>query len=200
MKCAKTALVSWLLVFLTACGSSSVVEDRYYSLVLATGNDSTTNDQSKGGQIVVGPIELPAYLSRQGLPIQSGNRIESAHHHLWAEPLEDAIGKALVRDLAKELAGVDVARDAGRWTSSAKCRVRVEFDAFHPTNDSKAVTSGRYWLVSGDSSQQRQFNLSRTLTRDGYAHAVDTLRGSLQALARQISDDIRQTPACADSP
>lgn len=188
--------VAILLLF--ACGSSPSVPDRYYSLVLA-GNDSTIedNDYAATARLIVGPIQLPSYLSESGLPMQVGpNRIESAHHHFWAEPLEEAIAKVLVREIARQSNGIDVERESGRYTPEGNCRLRVEFDAFHPMSESRAVASGRYWISSDDTSNRQSFSLTRALTSDGYAHAVDVLRGMLDTLAQQISNDVLRIPAC----
>jgi hypothetical protein len=124
------------------------------------------------------------------------NRIESANHHFWAEPLDAAIAKVLTQDIAERTDGIEVERESGRRTAEEDCRVRVEFDAFHPTNDSRVVSSGRYWISAENSSDNQAFSLSRTLTTDGYAHAVDVLRDTLKTLAQQISEDIQRNPAC----
>lgn len=186
------------ILLLSACGSSPALPDRYYSLVLA-GNDSTSedNDDAATARLIVGPIQLPSYLSESGLPMQVGpNRIESAHHHFWAEPLDEAIAKVLAGEIARQTNGIDVEHESGRFTPQGNCRLRVEFDAFHPMSESRAVASGRYWISSDDTSNRQAFSLTHALTLDGYAHAVDVLRGMLGALAQQISNDVLRTPAC----
>lgn len=191
------AFVGIALLQLIACGSGPVQQDRYYSLVLAATNADVPANEAASARLVVGPIELPSYLRNRGIAMQTGpNRIESANHHFWAEPLDEAIAKVLVQDIAKRVDGIAVERESGRWTPDADCRVRVEFDAFHPTSDSRVVSSGRYWILSGDSSETRTFGMSQTLTIDGYAHAVDALRSTLELLAQQIAGDVRGTPAC----
>lgn len=186
------------ILMLPACGSGPTIPDRYYSLVLAANDVAVVGDnESSTGHLIVGPVNLPDYLDERGLPMQVGpNRIESAHHHFWAEPLDEAIAKVLVRDIASRTSSIDVERESGRYTPAEDCRLRVEFDAFHPTNDSRVVTSGRYWISSEDGSSRQEFSLSRTLTMDGYAHAVDTLRDMLRTLAERISTDVQEQPAC----
>ncbi len=186
------------LAILAACGSAPPLPDRYYSLVLAADSGDVAGDEIANARLIVGPIELPSYLSKHGIAMQMGpNRIESANHHFWAEPLDEAIAKVLTRDIAERTDGIAVERESGRWTPSEDCRVRVEFDAFHPTNNSQVVMSGRYWISSENSSDSQEFSLSRSLTIDGYAHAVDVLRDTLAVLAQQISEDVQGEPACA---
>ncbi len=54
---------------------------------------------------------------------------------------------------------VQVERDA------AHCRVRIEFDKFHATSDSKVVTTGRYWLHRTNSSvvTKKEFNIVKRI-------------------------------------
>ena len=198
MRFARFPVFGFALVFFTACGSNPVVQDRYYSLVLAAEGVAVSGDDERArSRLIVGPIQLPSYLSTRRLPLQVGvNEIESANHHYWAEPLDEAIAKVLTRDIAVRTDGIDVEREAGRWTPENDCRVRLEFDAFHPTSDSRVLTSGRYWVSSEDTSRRHAFNLTRTLTMDGYAHAVDVLRDTLEVLADQISVNVRETSVC----
>jgi len=67
------------------------------------------------------------------------------------------------------------------------CRLRVEFDAFHPIQDGRVRASGRYWLAAGGTISRRHFDESATLEADGYAQAVDALRSLLDALSVQIA-------------
>ncbi|MDX1405354.1 MAG: ABC-type transport auxiliary lipoprotein family protein, partial [Woeseiaceae bacterium] len=119
------------------------------------------------------------------------NRIHTANHHLWAEPLDEAISKVLVRDIAELTMNVAVERDAGRWSRSADCRLRVEFDKFHATDRSTVVSSGRYWLLVGDRETRLGFDISERLTADGHANAVSALRQSLKTIATQMGETIR---------
>ena len=126
------------------------------------------------------------------------NRIESANHHFWAEPLDEAIAKVLVRDIAERTDQFVVERESGRWTTEADCRVRLEFDAFHPTHQSEVVASGRYWIVSEGEEERSEFSFSRRLNADGYANAVNELRSALETLANQIAGGVLASSACSD--
>lgn len=191
------AVVVWCGV--AACGSTPV-EDHYYSLVLAADDmPAVAAADNANAHLVVGPVELPDFLGQRGIAIQTGsNQVRTANHHFWAEPLEEAIAKVLVMDIAGFLSGVSVDRDAGRWTGPGDCRARIEFDKFHATSDSRVVASGRYWILSGEDIVRQEFAVSQTLSADGYAHAVTALRQSLGAVAEQISHTIENNSACTD--
>ena len=86
---------------LTAC-SSNPVADHYYSLVLAADDVMATDNAAVAtARLIVGPVQLPEYLDKRGLIIQiDSSQLQTANHHFWAEPLEEAISKVLVRDTA----------------------------------------------------------------------------------------------------
>jgi len=188
-----------ILCGLIACGSTPI-EDHYYSLVLAA-DDSAARAvvSSVNAHLLIGPVELPDFLDQRGIAIQTGsNQVRMANHHFWAEPLEEAIAKVLVRDIARTTSGVSVDRDAGRWSGPGDCRVRIEFDKFHATSDSRVVASGRYWVSSGEEIVRQEFAVSQTLSADGYAHAVAALRESLGMVAEKISATIENNTACTN--
>ena len=187
-----------VLLGLMACGLNPV-EDHYYSLVLAADDVmAPVRSEERKAQLIVGPIQLPEYLNRRGLAMQiDSNQIQTANHHFWAEPLEEAISKVLVRDIANLASGVTVDRDAGRWTDPGDCRLRIEFDKFHATDRSRVVSSGRYWISSADSDVRQEFDVTESISADGHAYAVAALRRSLGTLATQITDTIESNLQCS---
>jgi uncharacterized lipoprotein YmbA len=194
----RNSFVIVVVLGLIACGSNPV-EDRYYSLVLAADDVmAPVRTEEPKAHLIVGPIQLPDYLNRRGLAIQIDyNQIQTANHHFWAEPLEEAISKVLVRDIANLASGITVDRDAGRWTKSGDCRLRIEFDKFHATDRSRVVSSGRYWISSSGSDVRQEFEVTLTLSADGHANAVAALRRSLGTLATQITDTIESSSQCS---
>ena len=194
----RNSFVVIALLGLMACGSNPV-EDHYYSLVLAA-DDVMVPVGSEEGKVhlIVGPVQLPEYLDRRGIAMQiDANQIQTANHHFWAEPLEEAIAKVLVRDIANLASGLTVDRDAGRWTDSGDCRLRLEFDKFHATDRARVVSSGRYWVSSSDSDVRQEFEVTQTLSADGHAYAVAALRRSLGTLATQITATIESNSQCS---
>jgi uncharacterized lipoprotein YmbA len=200
MNHARTCFVVIVLFSLLACASKPV-EEHYYSLVLAADQANVpAKVDNAGGRLTVGPVHLPAYLNNRGMSIAVGaNQIRTANHHFWAEPLEEAISKVLVLDISRLLDNVAVERDAGRWTAAENCRLRLEFDRFHATDDSRVVSSGRYWVSSAQASVKGDFYTTRPLSADGYAHAVEVLRQSLSVLAVEIVGTIESNPLCSGS-
>ena len=162
--------------------------ERYYSLVLAGDTQHVERPTASAVRWVLAPIRLPAYLDTRSIALQTAaNRIESAHRHFWAEPLDEAIAKVLVSGVEHSLDSIAIEREAGRWTAASECRLRVEFDAFHPTRDGRVRVSGRYWISAGETMSRHSFDESDALEADGYAHVVDALRASLDSLSTQIA-------------
>ena len=200
MNHARTCFVAIVLFSLLACASKPV-EEHYYSLVLAADQANVpAKVDNAGARLTVGPVHLPAYLNNRGLSIAVGaNQIRTANHHFWAEPLEEAISKVLVLDISRLLDNVVVERDAGRWTDEGDCRLRLEFDRFHATDESSVISSGRYWVSSVEASVSREFHMTRSLSADGYGHAVETLRQSLGTLAAKIAATVESDQLCLGS-
>jgi uncharacterized lipoprotein YmbA len=186
-----------LFLSLTACASKTL-EDHYYSLVLAADPGAATVDAGETtGQLLIRPVMLPDYLDQRGLVIQLGsNKLQTANHHFWAEPLRDGISKVLVQDIAAGNVALAVDRDLGGRGPLASCYLDIEFDKFHATNNARVVSSGRFWIVSDDRRIRQEFDLSGELHADGYAHAVDALRGLLGEIADQISVEIEAEHLC----
>ncbi len=206
MKRIHTTALTGILVSLVACASDPA-QDHYYSLVLVPGNEAPVivadkAENNANPRMIVGPVQLARYLEQPGLPIQtSESQIQSARHHFWAEALDEAIAKVLVQDIGRHMDSVVVERDSGRWTQDGHCRVRVEFDRFHATNDSRVTASGRYWIHSTTTPAvtKKEFNIVRTLSADGYAHAVRQLRAILATLALEISERTDSESICTST-
>ena len=200
MNHARSCFVIVVLFTLVACAAKPV-EEHYYSLVLAA---DQANVPAKGdnteAHLIVGPVDLPAYLKNRAMSIAVGaNQIRTANHHFWAEPLDEAISKVLVLDISRSLGNVIVERDAGRWTAAGDCRLRLEFDRFHATDESSVISSGRFWVSSAEASVSREFHMTRSLSADGYGHAVETLRQSLGTLAAKIAATVESNQLCMGS-
>ena len=182
---------------LAACGSSPTIEDTYFSLVLEAADEPTTENGDAELTLRLTNVSLPEFLLRRNLAIQTGgNEIKAANHHYWAEPLDEAIAKVLVRDIEAANQGIAV----HRYNGSGDCELAIEFDRFHASADGRVLVSGRYWLAASEPTRHA-FDVSRPLDGQGYGAAVTSLRASLGTLGAEIAGSIAQTGACkpADS-
>ena len=189
--------IGWALlaICLAGCAATALPEDSFYSLVLEAADEGAVEAVNDAEiRVDLARIDLPAFLNTRAMALQTGpNQVEVANHHFWAEPLEEAIGKVLVRDIGKETTAVAIDRN-GRL--NADCELRLEFDRFHGTDDGRVLASGRYWLSSDNGSQRSEFDVSRGLSRSGYGNAVSALRDSLTTLANEIGNEIENGSVC----
>ncbi len=82
-------------VFMLAPVSSSAAEDR----------QPDTADTDAAVPVIVGPVELPAYLDRPNVIKRQGSRIIASESVRWAEPLEQAVERVLALEINKGAAG-----------------------------------------------------------------------------------------------
>ncbi len=191
-----------LMLLLGAC-SSSPVKDNYYSLSLGSYDATNINSATKRPKkLSIVAVQLPRFLRQQGLVRQVGEHtIDLANHHLWGEPLDEGIGKVLIRELMAKSNTIFVEQNSGRWTADSHCTLRIEIDRFHVTDGNRVVSSGRYWLASADElkSVVKSFDNSNTLRRDGYNQVVAQLRTSLAQLAADIVAIIDDSEVCENA-
>jgi uncharacterized lipoprotein YmbA len=201
VKRGENILLTIVLLSIAGCASKTL-EDHYYSLVLAAdGGVPAAEIGETTGQLLIAPIMLSDYLDQPGLVIQLGsNKLQTANHHFWAEPLREAISKVLVQDIAAKNRTLAVDREHGGRGPHASCYLNVEFDTFHATDGARVVSRGRFWLVSDDRRVRQEFDLSGELHADGYGHAVDALRSLLSSVADEVSRSIESNKLCGVGP
>ncbi len=198
MKTVKNILTVFTVLLLVACISSPTDRVKYYSLSLDSGEAPTSVSNSLNQQelqVVVGPVQLPKFLRQDKLIMQIGaHEIYSANFHRWAEPLEESVAKVLIQALNKENTHYRFSKIFPQWRKNAQFNLKLEFEKFHATDAAEVVVSGRYWLYDNQSNLKidQTFNLSDTLTQDGYLHTVEKLQGRLHQLSNEIMRTLNQ--------
>lgn len=198
MTITRNLLCIFIVLVLFACASSNK-QVKYYSLTLNSDHQSlaVANNQANTEQthVIVEPIRLANFLRQEGLVLQVGDHeIVTANYHRWAEPLEEAIAKLVTHELNNKSNHYQFARRIGQWNQNATLQLRFEFDKFHATDNAKIVASGRYWLYEKNNTLRvdHAFNVSSSLTRDGYLHAVEKLEQAIGKLSDQIIISLNQ--------
>lgn len=192
----RAGLVLLISVGIGACGSAPI-EDHYYSLVLDAGpgsNSSTSTSATADVNLGLDRIAFPEFLQSRNLITQvDANQILTAQHHFWAEPLDDAISKLLIRYIGSQVDGINVDYS---MISAVDCSLRLEFDQFQATDRGAVVASGRYWLNSADRKVKREFEYSVAQQTDGYKGAVVSLGSAVRTLANDIADNLQTSAIC----
>ena len=187
MKLSRT-LFLLLLASLAACSSPPSAPVQYYVLAPpAAGTDAIVQRANKP-TVVIESVELAAYLQQTGMIIQTGdNQLQVSKNHLWAESLELAVPKALVRKLQLASDQYSYYLKTLDWVGKTDYRLRLRIDSLQATEQGEVVASGRYQLIPAanpETAVMVDFNFQRDIPQDGYPAAVaqiDKLLGEIAA-------------------
>ncbi|MCJ7815619.1 MAG: ABC-type transport auxiliary lipoprotein family protein [Xanthomonadales bacterium] len=187
----KMQLPAILLVIagLAACASEPVVV-HYYALVPPVSASDEVVQLTDKPALVIERVELAEYLQQSGMIIQSGdNQLLVSRSNLWAESLELALPKALVRELQRQSDGYSYYLKTVDWIPRTDYRLRLRIDSLQATDQGEVVAAGRYQLISEHGSNPQvfaDFNFHRDLDSDGYEQAVKQMQALLAEIAEAI--------------
>jgi len=187
----KTLLPALLLVMagLAGCASEPVVV-HYYALVPPVSKPDEVVQRADRPALVIERVELAEYLQQSGMIIQSGdNQLLVSRSNLWAESLELALPKALVRELQRQSDGYSYYLKTVDWIPRTDYRLRLRIDSLQATDQGEVVAAGRYQLISEHGSNPQvfaDFNFHRDLDSDGYEQAVKQMQALLAEIAEAI--------------
>ncbi len=177
-------------LLLASCASNPSGELHYY--LLDSPKDASVLSQKPAENaplIVIENVKLSEYLQQSSLSMETAqHQIRHTHNHLWAEPLSDAVVKALLKDLRAISNDYRFEEMANRWQGKAHYQIAVQIDRFHPINQKHVILSGRFWSTDliENNTQAKDFHFSKQLVKDGYAYSVKQQRQLITDLASEI--------------
>lgn len=178
-----------LMAALAGCASEPVVL-HYYALVPPVSSSDEVVQRGDKPALVIERVELAEYLLQSGMIIQSGdNRLLVSRSNLWAESLQLALPKALVRALQGQSDDYSYYLKTVDWVPRTDYRLRLRIDSLQATDQGEVVAAGRYQLISEHGSHPQvvaDFNFHRDLDADGYEEAVEKMQALLAEIARAI--------------
>lgn len=188
--------IACLLIGLAGCASNDPAPSRY---TLPTGVPTPEKATVIAGaeakhQLRIAPPRLARFLDSDGIVLQLDDiTLNEANHHLWAEPLGPQLARGLQARLAKRLPDTRVVDDRTP-TDGQSMTLQVDIDRFNGRYDGQAIASGQWQLRNAQEGllAMSSFTIERTLESDGYAPLVRALGRSLDELADQVADAIRQ--------
>ena len=174
-----------LFALVLSSGCLKQVTMQEFSLVLEAAEDWEPQVcEEHEARVDLVEVILPEYLMSRGFVVQRGsNAVVVAKHHFWAEPLDTAVHKVLVRDLSALLPTFDITTGSG---SLADCTLLIDFDRLHASNTSRMLVSGRYTLNSSERVEHREFDVSLPLSDDDESTMVSVMRRALSNLSEEI--------------
>jgi uncharacterized lipoprotein YmbA len=181
-------IVLLLVMGLAGCATGPAPIEYYVLAPQVSASDSVVERTNKPS-LVIESVELAAYLRQTGMIIQTGeNQLLVSRNHLWAESLELALPKALVRELQRQSDDYSYYLKSLDWVGQTDYRLRLRVDSLQATDGGEVVSAGRYQLISAQNSSPVivDFNFHRDLDRDGYPYAVEQMSGLIGQIAGAI--------------
>lgn len=184
-----------ILAVLCILGGCQNVNPSVSVFQLSIGPKATTVDFN-ATQLIVERISVVDYLKQSNIVFaQENGELISTRYQLWAEPIDKGITRSLVNEINSTQ---DKIRADSHVFSTCReqgqCyRLQVQVERFYPSFDSTVRFSGKYKLFYDQQLiEQSDFNLQKTLTDDGYSHAVEALNSLVNELGQTITSRISQ--------
>lgn len=177
--------LSIFVLMLAAC--SSVPEKMYYQLPMNAPEVQSSVVMDKS-QIWLQRIMLSDVLASNGITYQiSDVSYSNASTHLWASPLEQQLGQAMVRELSSALPERLVSLQP---LQSSPETLDVTLTAFNGRYDGTVLVQGFWTLSQGNELVRRNFDVQLEQKEDGYPELVRTLALGWQQVAKSIAAEI----------
>ena len=141
--------------------------------------------------LVLNGISLPEYLKQRGLVYQiSDTNLHISTKHLWAEPVEAGLSKALSHSLASHNIRL-VRKD--HFNAATSANISLYINDFVSSHTGEVIFSGEYVITSmADKSTITPFHLRTNLSNDGFSASIDAMREAVDTLSAMIAKDMNQ--------
>jgi uncharacterized lipoprotein YmbA len=177
-----------LLLLLTACSSTPVIDTHYY-LLRDGGEVPAIRALSPSSDYALGNVTIAPYIDQPGLTLMlTSGEIRPALYHQWAEPMHQSVRNFLQRQISIAL-GDDLFPVA---LSDAPIQLEIRVDQLHGTATGEAVLLAYWWLKQGGKIlESYQYGEQIPLQQSGYEALVDTERELLKKFAEHIGSYLK---------
>ena len=190
---ARLSVVLMSLLGLAGCASAPPPIEYYLLAPPAAVSDSVV-ELPDSPALVIESVDLAAYLKQSGMIVQTGdNQLQVSKTHLWAESLDLALPKALVRELQRQSDRYSYYLRNVDWVGQTDYRLRLRVDSLQATDRGEVVSAGRYQLISARSPETPlfvDFAFKRDIRQDGYADAVSQISALVGEIAGAIIESL----------
>ncbi|AXT37428.1 membrane integrity-associated transporter subunit PqiC [Alteromonas sp. BL110] len=179
----KITILAVFFSFLSAC--SSAPNALTYYLLHSTSDTSVLHSEAK--QIaVLDKVTLPEYLKHRGLVYQtSDTNLHISTSHLWAEPVDEGLTKALTSALG--LNNVALVRP-DHYASEGALHISLYINDFVSTYEGEVIFSGQYAITrTSEEASIHPFMFKAVLSNDGFASSIKAMRSAIEKLAKDIN-------------
>lgn len=187
-KSLKIIILAVLFSFLSAC--SSAPNALTYYLLHPTNGASVLEREAKQS-IVLDKVTLPEYLKHRGLVYQtSDTNLHISTSHLWAEPVDEGLTKALASALKAN--NVALVRP-DHYASEKAPHISLYINDFVSTYEGEVIFSGQYAVSrASEAVSIHSFTFKAPLNNDGFASSIKAMRSAIKKLAEDINITINQ--------
>ena len=181
------AVISVLLV---GCGSSPPV--RYFSL---SADYAQEVDSRRDAPVMsLGPLRFPEYLERSQIVTRGrGNQMIVDDFNRWAEPLDQAIPRALAADVDRRLGNVVVIAFPNSSVSHVDYRVVGTINRFDVDQDRQALFSVQ-WSVNDSAGEvvipARRSRFVKTAASASPGDLVEALSDTVAQFSHKIATEL----------
>lgn len=184
------SIFAMLTCFLTACGSAST--PLTYYLLHAT-NDVSFESRNVKLTIALDKVTLPEYLKHRGLVYQtSDTNLHISTRHLWAEPVDEGLTKALTSALVSN----DIALthpDHYNSKSAETIHMSLHITDLVSTYKGEVIFSGQYLITrTSEETSTHSFVFKSPLNDDGFSSSIKAMRLAIEKLAKDINTTVYQ--------
>jgi len=185
-----------MLAIFTAGCTSTDNSINYYSLnaINVKPNSPTSiNNRDSKTSIILNEIIMADFLNTGGLVMQvDTHQIQISNQHRWGNKLSKAISIHLMTSLSQNNAVYIEHNNTSNNASKSK-KLTLSFEQFTIAHQQhETVISGYYLMELPEHSERKKafFDIRQPLSQDGYNHAVENFKQSLDELATLILSDI----------
>jgi uncharacterized lipoprotein YmbA len=185
-----------LIFLLTGCSRTTPVV--WYQLTAADSAKANVSSATTGQlRLGLGPLYLPEVLQRPQLVTRTGNRVEIADNHRWAEPLEENITRVLREYLADLLGTEQIITYPWPRSTLVDYQLKIEILRFAGEGLAEAHLEAVWSVMDGEGKcilQPRRVIHRMAADPASYERLVDALNETLALFCREIALEIARLP------
>jgi len=196
------AELGWPLIATLALlsGCASTPPSRFYVLTPRVEAKAKVEAEEPGVFLLVGPVEVAAYLDRPQIVTRSGeNEVELAEFDRWAQSLKESLPKLLGSSLSALLGRERVFGANEPALGEPRFRVGLSVSRFDGAIGGDVVLEARWLLLGGPDARDPQLLSIRTSRivkpagSDGYRSLVAGMSEAVADLCREIAAAVMET-------
>jgi len=186
-----TAIV-FAVTAIVFAGCAATEPEPVYFVLTGSHSGVTKSHPASALNVYVRRIEVPAYLGKLGLvTIKRGSEASYADTYLWAEPLDQALSRAVAEDLSQNSRFRAFGFSPTVLPPDHAYDVWIRLERFEGTDTGQAVLRARWWVSTAGSSDSiggRTTEIQRSGWQPGdYSELIQLFRSEVQELSREIA-------------